>query len=145
MGGNVIFRGPLDRNPVTRNQPVTGALLPGTWVQDSGTAFTQLTTAADVFPLILSNVAFKDQDINAAYTTGDTGVAYEVLPGDVVNSRMAAATYAKGDPLTIAAAGRLAAASSGDPIVAFYDGPAGAVTAGDFADVIVANSSAKAA
>jgi hypothetical protein len=141
---NRVFRAPIDRQFQTVNLPVTGALLPATWVENTGAALVALTTAVDKLPMILANVEFKDQDITTAYTSGDTGVAIYVQPNDVVVSAMAAATYAKGDPLTIAAAGRLAAAATGNPIVAFYDGVAGAVGAGDLADVIVANSSAKA-
>lgn len=139
---NRVFRAPIDRQFATVNLPVTGALLPATWVENTGAALVQLTTAVDKRPMILANVEFKDQTITDAYTTGDTGVAIEVQPNDVVVSAMAAATYAKGDPLTIAASGRLAAAATGNPIVAYYDGVAGAVSAGDLVDVIVANSSA---
>lgn len=141
---NVIFRGPIERQARTVNLPVTGALLPGTWVEATATNLVQLTTAVDKRPLVLSNVEFKDQDILTAYAAGDTGVAYELQPNDVVQSAMAAATYAVGDPLTIAALGRLAAAATGDPIVAFFDGAAGAVSAGALVDVIVANSTAAA-
>ena len=141
---NRVFRAPIDRQFATVNLPVTGALLPATWVENTGAALVQLTTAVDKLPMILANVEFKDQTITDAYTSGDTGVAIYVQPNDVVVSAMAAATYAKGDPLTIAASGRLAAAATGNPIVAYYDGVAGAVSAGDLADVIVANSSAAA-
>jgi hypothetical protein len=141
---NRVFRAPIDRQFQTVNLPVTGALLPATWVENTGSALVQLTTAVDKLPMILANVEFKDQTIADAYTSGDTGVAIYVQPNDVVVSAMAAATYAKGDPLTIAASGRLAAAATGNPIVAFYDGVAGAVSAGDLVDVIVANSSAAA-
>lgn len=142
---NRVFRAPIDRQFATVNLPVTGALLPATWVESTGAALVQLTTAVDKLPMILANVEFKDQTITDAYTSGDTGVAIYVQPNDVVVSAMAAATYAKGQPLTIAASGRLAAAASGNPIVAYFDGVAGAVTAGQLCDVIVANSSAKAA
>lgn len=144
MAGNVIHRGPLDRVPRTINKPVSGALLPGTMVEDDGTNFVQITTAVDKRPLVLSNMQFKDQDILTAYTSGDTGVAYEVQPNDRFQVALAAATYAVGDPLTVAANGRLAAAATGNPIVAHFDDTPGAYTAGQLADVIWANSSAKA-
>lgn len=144
MAGNVIHRGPLNRVPNTINRVLSGAYLPGTLVEDTGSALTQLTTAVDKVPMVLSNMQFKDQDIATAYASGDTGVAYEALPGDRFQCRMAAATYAARAPLTVAASGRLAAAASGNPIVAFFDDTPGAYSAGDLADVIWANSSAKA-
>ena len=141
MAGNVIFRGPIEKQGRTVSLPVNGALLPGTWVEDTAGDLTQLATAAGKRPLILSNIEFKDQDVRKAYTDGETGVAYEVEPGMVFQSALAAANYAKNDPLTIAASGRLAAAASGDPIVAFFDDTPGAFAEGALADVIVATMS----
>lgn len=141
---NVIYRGPLDRAPKTQNKPVTGALLPGTAVENDGTNLVQLTTAVDKRVLILSNVDFKDQDVLTAYTTGDTGVAYEPRVGDRFAVAMAAATYAKDDPLSIGASGQFKAAATGEVVVAFFDGTAGAVSAGALQDVVIANSYVKA-
>lgn len=140
MSGNVIFRGPIDRQPVTVNKPVTGALLPGTFVENTGSALAQITTGLAKRPLILANVDFKDQDIATAYVSGDTGVALELEPGMRIQARVAAATYAVGAPLTIAASGRLAAATAGTLVVAWFDDTAGAKSAGDLVDVIIANS-----
>ena len=139
MAGNVIFRGPIDRQFRTINKPVDGALLPGTFVEETATELAQITTALAKRPLLLMNLDFKDQDVATAYTDGDTGVAIEIEEGMVVQARVAAATYAKGAPLTIAAAGRLAAAGSGTKVVAFFDDVPGAKSAGDLVDVIVAD------
>lgn len=139
MAGNVIYRGPIERQYRTVNKPVTGALLPGTFVEETADALAQITTALAKRPLILSNLDFKDQDIDTAYTSGDTGVAIEIEPGMVVQARLAAATYAKGAPLTIAASGRLAAATAGTRVVAYFEDTAGAYAAGAFADVVVAD------
>lgn len=144
MAGNVVFRGPIERQPITKNLPVTGALLPGTMVEATATALVQITTAMGKRPLVLSNVDFKDQDIALAYVSGDTGVAYEPQPNDVFQCRVAAATYTKGQELTIAASGRLAAAASTNVVVAFYDDILTARAAGDLADVIWANYYIKA-
>ena len=139
MAGNVIYRGPVDRQYRTVNKPVNGALLPGTFVEETATQLTQITTALAKRPLILSNLDFKDQDIATAYTSGDTGVAIEVEPGMVVQARLANATYAKGAPLTIAASGRLAAATAGTKVVAFFEDAPGAYAAGALADVVIAD------
>lgn len=139
MAGNVIYRGPVDRQPHTVNKEVGGAYLPGTFVEDTGSALSQITTALAKRPLILSNAEFIGQDIATAYTSGDTGVAYELEPGQVYQARLAAATYAKGAPLTIAASGRLAAATAGTRVVAHFDDTPGAFTAGQLADVVIAD------
>lgn len=144
MSGNTIFRAPLGANVRSVNLPVAGAYLPGTFVEETATQLSQITTAVDKRPLILGNMEFKDQDAVTAYTSGDTGVAYELPPNACFQASMAAATYAKGDPLTIAASGRLAAATTGDVVVAWFDDTPGAVTAGALADVIIANSYVKA-
>jgi len=141
---NVIYRGPVASEPQAINLPVAGAYLPGTFVTSDGAELTQATTAVDQKIYLLSNRRFMEHGIADAYMADDTAVAYEVAPNEVYQARMAAATYAKGDALTVAASGRLAAAASGNPIVAYFDGTAGAVTAGAFADVIIANGTAAA-
>jgi hypothetical protein len=140
MAGNMIFRGPVTHQPITVNKPVAGAYLPGTFVEETATTLAQITTALAKRPLLLMNQDYKDQDIATAYTSGDTGVALELVPGMVVQARVAAATYAKGDPMTIAASGRLAAAAAETPVVAFFDDVPGAKSAGDLCDVIIANT-----
>lgn len=141
MAGNRIYRGPATtgHEPRTVNKPVAADYLPGTWVEETATQLAQITTALAKRPLLLSNVEFKDQDIATAYTTGDTGIAFEPEIGQVYQSRMAAATYAKNAPLTIAASGRLTAATTGTRVVAYFDDTAGAYSAGDLADVIIAD------
>lgn len=139
MAGNVIYRGPVAKEPQTVNLPVAGAYLPGIIVVSNGTQLTQAVAADAVKQIyVLSNMRFKDQDINTAYASGDTGIAYEALPGEVYQVRMAAGTYAVGDALTVDANGRLAAAGLDTPIVA-HCAEAGTYSAGDLADVTIAN------
>lgn len=140
MSGNVIFRGPTEKQPITKSLPVAGAYLPGVFVEDTGTTLALITTALAKRPLLLSNREFYDHPLATAYASGDTGVAYELEPGMVFQARVAAATYAKGAPLTIAASGYLAAATAGTVVVAFFDDVAGAKSAGDLVDVVIANS-----
>lgn len=140
MAANVIFRGPIATQPRTVSKPVAGAYLPGTFVEETATTLAQITTALAKRPMLLSNLDFKDQDVATAYTSGDTGIALHLEPGMNVQARVAAATYAKNDPLTVAASGRLAAATAGTVVVAFFDDTPGAKSAGDLVDVIIANS-----
>lgn len=140
MAGNVIFRGPITTQPRTVNKPVAGAYLPGTFVEETATELVQITTALAKRPLLLMNMDFKDQDVATAYADEDTGIALELEPGMIVQARVAAATYALNAPLTVAAAGRLAAASAETPVVAFFNDTPGAKSAGDLVDVIIANT-----
>lgn len=138
---NVIYRGPINSEPETINLPVAGAYLPGILVTSDGAELT-VATAADIEKdlLILSNRQFYDQGLATAYAADDTGVAYVPRPGEVYQARLAAATYAKGDTLTIGASGYLTKTGDGERVLAFYDGPAGAVSAGALRDVRIANS-----
>jgi hypothetical protein len=140
MTGNVIFRGPVTHQPITISKPVAGAYLPGTFVEETATELVQITTALAKRPLLLMNREFYGQGVSDAYLDEDTGVALELVPGMVVQARVAAATYAKGAPLTIAASGRLAAATAETPVVAFFDDTPGAKSAGDLVDVVIANT-----
>ena len=141
MAKNVIYRGPIKDEPETVNLPVAGAYLPGIMVTASATALT-VATAANMEDelLVLSNDRFVGQDVATAYTSGDTGVAYRPRPNEVYQARLAAATYAKGDPLTIGASGYLTAAATTNLVVAYFDDTPGAFSAGDLADVRIANA-----
>ena len=144
MAGNVIYRGPVANEPQTVNQLVAGAYSPGILCTSNGTTLT-VATASDMGErvFVLSNRRFYDQDVTTAYASGDTGVAYEPKPGEVYQVRLANATYAKGDKLTLTASGYLAKAvdsPAGDVVYAYYDDTAGAVTAGALNDVVWANA-----
>lgn len=141
MAKNVIYRGPIKDEPETLNLPVAGAYLPGILVTEDGSALT-VATASDIEGelLILSNDRFAGQDLATAYTSGDTGVVYRPRPGEIYQARLAAATYAKGDKLTIGASGYLTKTSTSERVIAFFDGTAGAISAGALDDVRIANS-----
>jgi hypothetical protein len=139
---NVIYRHPVNQEPETvSDMTVAGAYLPGILVTEDGDEMT-VATGADIEAelLILSNRPFYDQDITTAYASGDTGVAYRPKAGEVYQVRLAAATYAKGDPLTVGASGYLEAAASGERVLAYVAGTADAISAGALADVRIANS-----
>ena len=78
-GPNVIYRGPADRTPKTVNdRRVSGALLPGTFVEDNGTNLVQLTTAVGKRPLVLGIQDYIGQHPDTAYVSGDTGLTYDM-------------------------------------------------------------------
>lgn len=138
---NRIYRGPTDRQPRTINLPVAGAYLPGILVTEDGSNLTVATAADNEGELfVLGNVEFTEQTLADAYTSGDTGIAYHIEPGAEFQARLAAATYAKGDLLTVGASGYLEAATTGDVVYARFEGTAGAKSAGDLDDVRIANS-----
>lgn len=155
---NTVFRGPADRQPKTiSDRTVSGALLPCTLVFVGATAFTQATAVSGGRLALLSNrdfyspmgSAFDSTDpLTTAYTSGETGVAYEMEPGQVYQIAAAAATYTNGQEVTAAAAGRVAAAASTNIVIGHIDLGAGVssrvVAAGELIDVVVANRYTKA-
>lgn len=138
---NVIYRGPVEREPETINLQVAGAYLPGVVVKRNGTG--GVTVAVDTTGrlLILSNRRFIGQDINTAYAANESGVQYRVEVDQEYNVRLAAAAYTVGQELTVGAGGILKAAAAGDVVVAAFDEKSGRTlaTAG-FADVVIVNS-----
>jgi len=145
-----IYRGPADRQPKTvSDKTVAGAYLPGTFVTEGASTLTQATAFGPNVRLLgnrdfYSEGAFTATDpLLTAYASGDTGVAYKLEPGQDYQAAVAAATYTFGQELTVAASGRLAAASSGNVVVG-YARSAGAKSAGDLIDFEVANHYAKA-
>ena len=143
---NVIYRGSTQVQPETVNLPVTSAALPGSIVVVVGETVV-VAVAADVEKnlLVLSNNEFIGQAVSTAYVANETATAYQTKPGDKFQARMAAATYAVGDLLSIGASGRLEAAVSGEVVIARFTGTAGAIGAGVLADVTIANSFVMAA
>ena len=149
-----VYNGPQDRQPKTiTNRTVSGALLPCTAVTVGATALTQATAPNTSRIALLANRDFyadpaqfytATDPLLTAYTSGDTGVALELEPGQRVTWAMAAATYTNGQELTIAAAGRLAAAASTNVVVAFFDQAGATLAAGALAEVSIANFYTKA-
>ena len=142
MAGNVIYRSPIKDEPETvSDKTVAGAYLPGILVTESASALT-VATGANIEDdlLVLSNRRFYGQDVATAYASGDTGVAYRPRPGEIYQVRVAGTTYAKSDPLTVGASGYLEDAAAGERVLAFFEDTPGAYSAGDLADVRIANS-----
>lgn len=134
---NVIYRGPVEREPETLNLQVTGAYLPGTFVKKAATG--KVTTATDGLGrlLLLSNPRFLERDIETAYAAGETGIQYRLEPEQEYQALAAIGNYADQAELTVNASGQLAAATAGDAVVAFVDGAKNLVAAG-FLDVVIA-------
>lgn len=151
MSGNRVYRGPADRQPHTVTDRVLGAaLLPATAVLIAAT-ITQATSASGGRVGILGERDFAHGNgldttnpLLTAYASGDTGVVYLPEPQQTYTVAMAAATYTRGQELTIAASGRLAAASTGDIVVAHYDDTTLTKAAGALADVVWSNHYSKA-
>jgi hypothetical protein len=142
---NRIFRAPTDRQPITvSDKTVAGAYLPGTFVTEGSGTLTQATAFAANLMLLADRDFYatgwntSTDPLLTAYASGDTGVAFELEPGFRFQAACAAATYTYGQELKVAAAGRLAAAASGDIVVGFSR-VAGAKSAGDLIDFKVAN------
>lgn len=142
MAKNVIYRGPVANEPQTIDAVCTGTPLPGVVAYLNGSTLTTAGAAQQGAKLyIVNNRREVGQDVATAYASGDTANAYVPVPGEIYQVRLAAATYAKGDPLVVGASGRLTkTVAAGDNVVAYFDDTAGAFSAGDLADVLWAGA-----
>lgn len=146
---NTVHRGPADRQAhTTEAKTLAGAYLPCTFVTEGASSLTQATAPAGHLRLLAARDFYSlgqldaNDPLKVAYASGDTGVAYILEPGQRYLVAVAAATYSFGQELTVAAAGRAAAAATGNQVVAFAR-EAGAKSAGDLIEVEIANCYAK--
>lgn len=140
---NVIYRGPVEREAETLNLPVTGTYLPGTFVTKASTGKAVKATSGTGRLLLLSNPRFLERDIDTAYAADETGIQYRIEPEQEYYARAVIGNYADQAELTVNADGVLAAAASGDAVVAFVDGAVN-LTTGGFMDVVIASRYIKA-
>ncbi|MFP2504631.1 hypothetical protein M975_1887 [Buttiauxella brennerae ATCC 51605] len=137
MVANVIYRGPVEREPETINLPVTAASTPGIAVKIASGKLAASTDATGRW-LILGNRRFSGQTIDTAYAANETGVAYRVEGEQEYNVRLAAAAYTVGQEITIGAGGVFKAAATGNQVIATFDEKAGRTLAAEgFGDVVI--------
>lgn len=135
-----VYRGG-DVEPRTITGVTAAAYQPATFVTFDGTTLTAATNV-DATPatgkrlFLLNNTGFAGGDINTEIASGDTAQAYRVQPEQEYMAEFAAATYAFGARLTVAAGGRLGAAATGDLVVGYFDQPGATLSAGDLADFV---------
>jgi hypothetical protein len=141
---NVIYRGPVEREPETINIPIATALIPGVAMKKLSAKATVATDAKGrVF--VLGNRRFIGQDINTAYAVNETAVLYRTEPEQEYYVQLAAAAYTIGQELTVGAAGVFKAAVTGDVVIATFDEKANRTLAAQgFGDVVIINAYVKA-
>lgn len=144
MVANVIYRGPAEREPETKNDRTMAAgLIPGVAVKESGTTYVA-ATAGTGRNFILGNRREYGQDINTAYSIGETGQVYRLEPEQEYTAQLAAAAYTKGQELTIGAGGVWQAAASTNVVLAFFDEADRTLASAGKADIVIANAYVKA-
>ena len=137
MVANVIYRGPVEREPETINLPVAAASNPGIAVTKSAGKLAAATGTTSRW-LILGNRRFSGQTIDTAYAANETGVGYRVEGEQEYNVRLAAAAYTVGQEITIGAGGVFKAAATGNLVVAVFDENTGrTLSAEGFGDVVI--------
>lgn len=142
---NVIYRGPVEREPETINMSIGFAGIPGVAVKKLAAAAI-LAADAKGRIFILGNRRFIGQGINTAYSVNETAVLYRTEPEQEYYVQLAAAAYTIGQELTVGAAGVFKAAASGDVVIATFDEKANRTLASQgFADVVIVNAYVKAA
>jgi hypothetical protein len=150
---NRILRSAREHARYVTDRTVSGALLPATAVFVGATQLTQATAVSGGRLALLADrdyygataAGFTSTDpLLTPYTSGETGAAVLIEPQMEVSWAMAAGTYTNGQELTVAASGRLAAAASGNIVVAHFDQTGATLAAGTVADVCVTNFYTKA-
>lgn len=143
------FRGPVERQPVLTDAKVTAAaLLPSTFVTEGATSLSQATSPGPNVRLLAARDWYSVGQFDAndplavSIASGDTAHAFILEPGQRYLVAAASATYTFGQELTVATAGRAAAATTGNIVVAFSR-EAGTKSAGAMLEVEIANFYAK--
>lgn len=143
---NVIYRGPVEREPETINLPVASPYQPGIFVRKAANGVVSAAADATGRLLILGNRRFIGQSIDTPYAATETGVQYRTEPDQEYYVQLAAAAYTVGQELTVGAGGVLKAAAGGDIVIATFDEKAGrTLSAQGFADVVIVNAYTKPA
>ena len=144
MVANVIYRGPVEREPETKgDKTLAAALVPGVFVKQNATNYVA-ATAGTGRNFILGNRREYGQDINTAYVIGETGQVYKLEPEQEYTAQLAAAAYTLGQELTVGAGGVLQAAASTNVVVAFFDEADRTLSSAGKADIVIANAYVKA-
>jgi hypothetical protein len=139
-----VYRGQIDNQPKTVTGLAAAAYQPATVATYDGTTLTAATNT-DATPatgkrlFILDNLGFLGGDIDTAIASGSTAQAYRLEPEQEFQVEMVNATYTFGQKLSVGASGRLAAATTGDLVVAYFDQAGAALAAGVLADVVIAS------
>ena len=120
---NKIFAGPVSENvPQTREAPADVALLPGTFVVESGGKFVYATTnvAGDIYVVEENYLALKG--VNVAYAAGETAVGLKMLDEQLFNVRVpTGVNVAKGAPISIGASGKAKLAAATNYVIAYAE------------------------
>ncbi|HDR1174444.1 hypothetical protein ACFGWO_07530 [Pasteurella multocida] len=142
---NVIYRGPVEREPKTINLVINDTSSPGVVVKLNAGKL-EAATDAKGRRFLLANRRFAGQTIDQAYTKGDTAIAFRLEPEHEYYAQLADDTYQPGDALTAKTGGKLAKAVAGDVVLFFFDEQKQRqITGGKgWGDVVVANAYVKA-
>ena len=142
---NVIYRGPVSCEPLTINKQVKTGLLPGVAVVIAAGLFESAAAGGKGRLMVLGNMAFAGQAVDAPYSANDTGAAFRLEPEQEYQVLSPAGkTLVHGDPLTTDSNGKWIKATAGKIIRAWYDGK-GETTSGDtLIDVVIASPEVQA-
>jgi hypothetical protein len=132
---NNIWRGPVHlAQPDSRTAKTGASILPGLVVTLTAGVW-QLAATSKVDLFLMSNRAYIGETADTAIASGDTGEAFKPADQYEFQGRFAAATYAPGAVLSVAA-GQFKAAATGEVAVAVFDEAASrAVGANGLGDV----------
>ena len=111
------------QKPEAFNRRASAAIKPGTicYVNSSNQYAKAGTGNAKDLLYIAAEQQYLGADVDDAWTSGDSTIAFEIRPERTFLARMAAGTYGVNAKLTVNANGQFAAAGADDEVIGYHD------------------------
>jgi hypothetical protein len=120
---NKIYAGPVSEAlPQVQERICAAAVLPGTALVESGSAFAQAGAASNAKVYIAQDNYLAMKGVDDAWLAGDRVIGMEMLDEQFFNVRVPTGTnVARGAALTTSAAGKFVLATTGNRVIAFAE------------------------
>lgn len=120
---NKIYAGPVSEVlPQVQERVCAAAILPGTALVESGSAFAQAGAASNAKIYIAQENYLAQKGVDDAWLANDRIIGMEMLDEQFFNVRVPTATnVARGAALTTNASGKFVLATTGNRIIAFAE------------------------
>lgn len=139
---NVIYRGPVEREPETISAALSQASKPGVFVKKTAGKFIASTDSKGRL-FVLSNDRYLETDITTEIPADQTVNAYRIEPEQEYQMLAVTGNYSDQAELSCSADGKLKAAAAGETVLAFVDGAKNLASEG-YLDIVTANTYVKA-
>lgn len=139
---NVVYRGPVEREPETISAALGAALKPAIFVKKTAGKFVASADSKGRL-FVLSNDRYLETDITTEMPADQTANAYRIEPEQEYYMLAVTGNYSDQAELSCGADGKLKAAVAGETVLAFVDGAKNLAAEG-YLDIVTANTYVKA-